>query len=87
VVVEQPQVVVGWYAVLVVAHSLHVVVVVVEPVVVVELEVVEADDVVVPSGTFEPQNCTLETSGVFPCPTCGKPSFEKDPVTCGGEIE
>ena len=34
-----------------------------------------------------PQNCTFETSGVFPSPTCGKPEFEKVPLNCGGVIE
>jgi hypothetical protein len=34
-----------------------------------------------------PQNCTFETSGVFPWPTFGRPPFEKVPLNCGGVIE
>jgi hypothetical protein len=101
-VVEDVCVVVVWHsphvlvvvgaAVVVVWHWPHVVVVdadVVDVEVdddVLEDEVVDADVVVV-TGMLEPQNCTLEMSGVLPWPTGGSPLFENEPVTCGGAIE
>jgi hypothetical protein len=43
----------------------------------------ELDD----TGVFGPQNCTLETAGVLPLPTGGRPAFEKLPSNCGGAIQ
>lgn len=89
VVVQSHVVVVGWFVVVV--HSPQVVLVdglVVEVELVLEVVVVDLVVVVVLEGWFEPQNCTLEMLGTFLlCPTFGKPAFEKEPVTCGGEIE
>ena len=82
----------------VVSHWPQVVLVGCDVDVVVEVEVevdVVLDDVVVacavvvvPAGPVGPQNCTLEMSGGWwLCPASGRPSFEKEPVTCGGAIE
>ena len=35
-------------------------------------------------GTADPQNCTLEMSGLFSCPTSGSPALEKWPLFCAG---
>ncbi len=47
-----------------------------------EVLLVEDDELV--TGRVGPQNCTLETSGVFPLPTFGSPELEKLPSNCGG---
>ena len=74
-------------AVVVVWHTPHVEVVECCVVEVVDEDVVVDPCVVVVTGVFVPQNCTIEMSGLLWWLSSGRPLFENEPVTCAGLIE